>query len=72
MGNADRPSASEAQKVFRLINSASGLETSSIKNSFKEEGELSGWQTEFINDQVFVGDLLEHTKPGQRIVVPNF
>lgn len=60
-GNVIRPSANDYQKVFRLINKSTGKETSSIKEVFKEDGDISGWKTESINGQVFVGDLLEHT-----------
>ncbi|MRN54139.1 hypothetical protein [Paenibacillus monticola] len=59
--NASRPIATESQKVYRLINTVSGVEIASLKDIYKEEGDISGWQTELINDQVFVGNLLKHT-----------
>ncbi|WP_339220892.1 hypothetical protein [Paenibacillus sp. FSL H8-0332] len=56
-GNVSRPSADEAQKVFRLISKSTGKESASVKQIFKEEGVISGWVTEAVNSQVFVGDL---------------
>ncbi|HBS43729.1 MAG TPA: hypothetical protein DEA91_03275 [Paenibacillus sp.] len=43
------------------MNVATGSTPTSIKQAFKEEGNLSGWKTDFINNQVFVGDVLEQT-----------
>lgn len=60
-GNAVRPLTNDSQKIFRLIDNSTGKETFSIKDVFKEEGDLSGWRTELINGQLFVGNLLEHT-----------
>ncbi|OKP81837.1 hypothetical protein A3844_24955 [Paenibacillus helianthi] len=60
-GNVIRPSANDSQKVFRVINKSTTKETASIKEVFKQDGDISGWKTELINGQVFVGDLLEHT-----------
>ncbi|MEK5469123.1 hypothetical protein MKY64_29420 [Paenibacillus sp. FSL R7-0210] len=56
-GNVSRPSADEAQKVFQLISKSTSKETASVKQVFKEDGDISGWVTEVINGQVFVGDL---------------
>ncbi|WP_313638073.1 hypothetical protein [Paenibacillus sp.] len=60
-GNANRPVSNDSLNVFRLMNVASGSEMAPIKQAFKEEGNLSGWKTDYINSQVFVGDVLEHT-----------
>ncbi|MBP2115801.1 hypothetical protein [Paenibacillus silagei] len=60
-GNVTRPSAKDVQKVFRLIDKTTRKETASIKQTFKEEGDISGWITESINGQVFVGNLLEQS-----------
>ncbi|OZQ67330.1 hypothetical protein CA600_09530 [Paenibacillus sp. VTT E-133280] len=59
--NAKRPVSDDPQNVFRLMNVATGSAPTSIKQAFKEEGDLSGWKTDFINNQVFVGDVLEQT-----------
>ncbi len=59
--NAKRPVSDDSQNVFRLMNVATGSTPTSIKQAFKEEGNLSGWKTDFINNQVFVGDVLEQT-----------
>ncbi|MFD1903451.1 hypothetical protein ACFSQ7_03805 [Paenibacillus rhizoplanae] len=53
-GNVSRPSADEAQKVFRLISKSTGKESASVKQIFKEEGVISGWVTEAVNSQVFL------------------
>lgn len=60
--NVNRPTAVDLQLFFRLINNVSGLRTTAVAGIFQEKAGIpSGWQTEFINSQVFSGDLLEHT-----------
>lgn len=59
--NANRPIAANSQQFFQLINNLSGIKSTTLEGVFKEEGDISGWQTEFINNQIFIGDLAEHT-----------
>lgn len=56
-----QPKPSESQQFYHLINIASGNKSSVLKGEFKEETDISGWKTEFINNQLFVGDLATHT-----------
>ncbi|WP_150265994.1 hypothetical protein [Paenibacillus tepidiphilus] len=71
--HVNRPDAASAQQVYRRINMDTGKETASLTQIFTDQTEPAGWQTEYINDQIFVGNLGEQTwslysKEGRQLV----
>ncbi|MFD1776387.1 hypothetical protein [Paenibacillus rhizophilus] len=59
--NASRPDAADTQPYYQLVNIDKGIKDKILEGIFADKGNLSGWRTEFINNQLFVGDLAEHT-----------
>ncbi|AHV95497.1 hypothetical protein PSAB_02805 [Paenibacillus sabinae T27] len=59
--NVLRPKSTEIQPYYQIINADKGIKSKVLEGVFADKGDHSGWQTELINNQLFVGDLAEHT-----------
>ncbi|SEO74868.1 hypothetical protein SAMN04487895_11143 [Paenibacillus sophorae] len=59
--NVLRPKSTEIQPYYQIINVDKGIKSKVLEGIFADKGDHSGWQTELINNQLFVGDLAKHT-----------
>ncbi len=59
--NVLRPKSTEIQPYYQIINVDKGIKSKVLEGVFADKGDHSGWRTELINNQLFVGDSAEHT-----------